>query len=429
MADFDLEQTDFERQLAVPPLSRSGFSDRLYRSVLARLEAEKAGVGPATRWRRRRSGRLRVVSVIGAAAVLLGLFMIPAVWWWRTGGSVPASVGGGVRNGAADGVSSVVRDDAEDAAEPMPSGLLLGLRHEPTESYRTVWIVRDKDGRIRATAQIGAIIAPFGMEFWRIEPVVSLSGDTRVRSFVAAPVPEQTSKTGGGTDADDGGSFAYREIPLFVGNRFASFAALDAAGKTTAVRVSAFPLLRRTADPVAERASGAGASGRFLTPDEAFALVSEPSPEWLPPSLRASYDWAIVREPGRWVGRFAETAGNGEGASVRRWREERLDLPEALVSHDRLCCEWPVIRSAEPDARDAFSSPAGDWLAAVTPSEVVFYAVFDGVPDTPSIGSLELRPGEVPIMAQWATGEYVAKWTEFLAGRGETAAFFDRMKK
>lgn len=420
MTDLDLEKTDEERQLAVPPLGRSGFPDRLRRSVLARLEAEEAGGGPATRQRGPRPGRLRAVGTAGVAAMLFGLFAVTAVWWWRTDGSVPASVGGGVRNSVADGVSGVVRDDAEGAGEPEPSGLLLGLRHEPTESYRTVWIVRDKDGRIRATAQIGAIVAPFGMEFWRIDPVVSQSGNTRVRSFVAASVPKQT-RTASRTDANDGGSFAsgsfaYREIPLFVGNRFASFAALDATGKTMAVRVSAFPLLRRPADPAAERDSGA--SGRFLTPDEAFALVAEPSPDRLPSSLRASYDWAIVREPGRWVGRFAEMAGNGEGAYLRRWREERLDLPEALVSHDRFCCEWAVVRAAEPNARDAFSSPAGDWLAVVTPSAVAFYAVFDGVPDTPRIGSLELRPGELPIMAQWATGEYVAKWTEFLTGLG-----------
>ena len=105
-------------------------------------------------------------------------------------------------------------------------------------------------------------------------------------------------------------------------------------------------------------------------------------------------------------------AGHGLGAT--RGYDFDYDVPIALTAAttgvSRRPPAWNAILDCVPDATDAIASPGGDVVVVVTPRRLWIYAV--------AAGRLTTRRGMVPlpvtanvVMAQWATGRSVSRWT------------------
>ncbi len=74
--------------------------------------------------------------------------------------------------------------------------------------------------------------------------------------------------------------------------------------------------------------------------------------------------------------------------------------------------DWILLRSSISGISDAYVSPNGDMLIAITKSEMRFFEARRGIP-----GKLLLKlPAEKIVMAQWATGTHVGDWTKELSG-------------
>jgi tetratricopeptide (TPR) repeat protein len=81
------------------------------------------------------------------------------------------------------------------------------------------------------------------------------------------------------------------------------------------------------------------------------------------------------------------------------------------VGSNELFPEWKQIKSAFPDAEDAFSSPSRDLLLVIVPGHLIVVPLRDGKLEKPAI---VIDQSVKPVMVQWATGKYVDAWTKEL---------------
>jgi hypothetical protein len=73
-----------------------------------------------------------------------------------------------------------------------------------------------------------------------------------------------------------------------------------------------------------------------------------------------------------------------------------------------------VIARKVPGLRDALSSPSGDLLVALTAESLQVFGVRNGAIGEALLTVPLATPKESVVMAQWATGQHVERWTREL---------------
>jgi hypothetical protein len=113
--------------------------------------------------------------------------------------------------------------------------------------------------------------------------------------------------------------------------------------------------------------------------------------------------WTLVRHAGAWRPQLAQQNGLGYcdlSADVD------MELPAAFTGPDRLDVPWDSLAQRIPGLVDSVSSPDGAWSVAITASEVMFVSrQAQSVKRVSAIKPLRL------VMAQWALGKHVARWS------------------
>ncbi|MEK6264876.1 MAG: hypothetical protein N2B06_08940 [Clostridium sp.] len=128
----------------------------------------------------------------------------------------------------------------------------------------------------------------------------------------------------------------------------------------------------------------------------------------------------LFRSEGKWqvsipLFRVYRHNGNGSnGKTVKEYINTDIKLPTKITSYDSLCIEWDEIKQKIPQAKDAVSSPNDDMLAVLTPSKLLVFTNPKLGIDKPSL-SIDVDENESIILNQWATGEYVDKWTKLIS--------------
>ena len=117
--------------------------------------------------------------------------------------------------------------------------------------------------------------------------------------------------------------------------------------------------------------------------------------------------WLLTREKGKWEAVALLQPGN---AACQYGGSLSLPLTEELVGHDVLRPEWASLQRQITGLQDAFTSPEGDLIVAVTKSQIEIYSLKGR-----RVGHRLLAlPADRVVMVQWATGKYVGKWAEGL---------------
>lgn len=361
MADQHLDRALLE-SLKTPPLKRRGFDDRLRARIMHRIEA---GTAPAA-GRRRLPGF--VLALAGLAAVVAVLLIKPDVQ--------PADVAGDAE-GAPSGDVEILQAK-ETAIHAWADGLLLGLRSDREAAaggrYRTLWIAPE-EGRLRLHAEGSGILVPYGLDFWYVNADDAGGGERlyahkAVSADALASKPAMLHKLG-----DEPG--VRREILVFAGQ---SYTVLEQAGDGGRQRL------------LTDLASLSAGKRHRLSPMEIAPLIDKDLAD-------AGANWSVVREGGRWTLRTLRAS---------------VPLDERAVVHDGLCVPWADIQAAEPEAVDAFCAPGKSWLAVMTGDVLLALPILDDGSLGGRALEIALSPGETPVLAEWATGGYVAKWTALL---------------
>ncbi len=287
---------------------------------------------------------------------------------------------------------------------PIHSALLLAFRSDTpdqpqTSEYRTLLIAPDKNG-LSVSVQGKGILLPHGDGFWKIDALHS-GGSQQI---IAHPAAQKLIRQQSASPVGEVRRFT--DKLLFVGNNVAALSELPEEASTGKGK----PEYRvKKIEDLTEKQTLAStkqdiALGNFLKDHSMENANGQGSGDASP--LWKNIDWRISRSKGKWV---AEVPAAASGDSSAAFKALSVDLPESVVSYDSLVCSWEAIRSIEPRAVDAVSSPDNSWLVIVTDRELKAYAYHNGIVPQPLL-NVPLKPNERLIMNQWALGNYVQDW-------------------
>ncbi|HEX2780756.1 MAG TPA: hypothetical protein VHM30_14740, partial [Gemmatimonadaceae bacterium] len=89
-------------------------------------------------------------------------------------------------------------------------------------------------------------------------------------------------------------------------------------------------------------------------------------------------------------------------------------VPPPVARRDPADRWMPALKQVYPKLDDVFVSPAGDLVVARVGQRLSAHHPMNGALGD-SVLEVELRPGALVVMAEWATGAHVERWTRELS--------------
>ena len=312
------------------------------------------------------------------------------------------------------------------------AGVLIGLREEretatSLSNYRTLWITND--GEIQEVYEIDNILFP-RKEFWKIEVISEKVNDQVKERLNIYPILGVQ-----GDDAADARGIAYagRYINLdFVGNNYVGVNITDNAYKghesMKYARTLAIDSYTTYQGVGIEEISGEDGTNAFLN---SFEQIKEKNPELKSIALDQEsffHSFVLKRNRGHWMMVSRLT-------SVTETNDEFIEVPiaikptQTLIAYDELTVSWNKIVEKVPQAIDAFNAPGNSFLLIRTPKYLMMYMIIgeNKLADKP-MQMIEIKETEEIIMAEWARGDFVKRWTDVVLKQGEKIIFVQSKK-
>lgn len=405
---------DFHKELESGPLEQPGFTPKLQRNIeeaIERKERTKPRVKP-----------LFCFAGLGAIAAAVLLFPWTTIFTQSNASSAVEA--------------AVITTEASTISSPAPisTALLIGLRteHEAKNSeagrvlqpvrystYRTMLIAPVR-GQLQKTSEGSGILMPYKQNFWKIDSLVHKT-KTDEFHYLSAHLADQPVKPEIFPDQADE-QFNRVETLLFAGNQYLSIAESEVSWRGNApyygdrIWVRTLPQLKEGHTmqfynkPVDKNHV---AITDLYDTGISSVLANVPVRSRTPVLGEISgQNWTIQREPGRWVGKVAETPRVGAATPDSYVLHDfPRELPDKVINHDDLCCSWSTIQASWPQATDALTSPMNDMIVIFEEGKLKFYPYAQAPGNAPQL-TLDLQPGEQLVMAQWATDHYVQEWID-----------------
>jgi len=311
------------------------------------------------------------------------------------------------------------------------SGVLLGLRiaGENGPAYQTLWVAAD-NRKLHPLLSSEGIFFPRNSGFWQLEvQEVSDNGrrktilwtrDVSSRDVLARNVSLKNPEDQAAKGSEETGT----RVINYISNDY------------VALEIERDGRQKLQILPVDNLSSSTGLKVSELIGDEGLELYINAAKQ----EIRAlqekgvpvedvetfednfEHNFGLVRKNGHWnlMGRVNYFSG---GVPQTKDFQLNMLLPANLVYYDFLCLRWQHIKDRVPDAVDAFTSPNKDIALIKTKSKLYVYAIRAEQLEGKPLAELTLKGGETVIMAEWATGSYVATWEKaFLANGAQTVS-------
>ncbi|GAA0178011.1 lipoprotein [Clostridium sediminicola] len=306
--------------------------------------------------------------------------------------------------------------------KPKDYNIPYSLTDSVTEpSYRTLWI--SYNGKyVCEVNEVPYILLPRKTGFWRIDTDRIVEKKYVKDYLYAYPIQSQVSKSKDDDIIPENAEFNDLIDINFIGNDYLSlnmnsaifFKESDQSYSYQLMRVvpidtinginiTPIPITEILGEP-GKQALKDGAISFLNSADEETKKSLETTPEYL--------SFGVVRDVGKWIikGRlnYVNEASRGNYAD--------FTIPiipsKDLVAHDNLYPSWNLIKEKVPEAVDAYSSPLENFIIVLTSKNILTYSVENGVIASEPLIDFPLQKDEIPIMSQWATGNYVNSWTK-----------------
>lgn len=300
--------------------------------------------------------------------------------------------------------------------EPI-AGVLLGLRGERNDeteesSYRTLWITND--GEIQEVYEIDNILFP-RKEFWKME-VVKEAGKERLQIYAITGTPSNVKE-----EIVYNYPAEYVDVE-FVANNYISILtsdknSYDRSDMTEGKTIGVDGYNEYTPVPI-ETFYGESGRQAFLssliqaTDETEEALMANPETEKFIDS------YILRRHHGNWMMESRFQLGDD---SIKVPIALRADIN--LVTYDELTIPWSKVRERVPQALDAFNAPGNSFMLVRTPKYLMMYRILGGELAEEPLQVIEIKEEEEIIMAEWARGEFVKRWTDMAAKEGSKIIF------
>ena len=321
---------------------------------------------------------------------------------------------------------------ANDSLFEPRAGVLIGLRGERDEEtleqdYRTLWITND--GEIQEVYEVDNILFP-RKEFWKLEVQRDeVDGTEKERLNIYAI-------TGTPSNVKDKIDYNYPSTFLeveFVGNNYVSLVSTESddasnANMPKAMTVSVDnynnyrPANINDLDPKDGVTAFISSADQVIEREEALEkeTVSKEN-------LFSSF--ILKRHHGYWMMESRLLAMNEEN------EEQVYKVPIALkpvrdiVTYDDLTVPWVSVKERVPQAIDAFNAPGNSFLLVRTPKYLMMYNIIgvNEIAEEP-LQLIEIKQEEDIIMAEWARGEFVKRWTDVVSEHGRKIIFVQNRK-
>ncbi|NEW08002.1 hypothetical protein GK047_18545 [Paenibacillus sp. SYP-B3998] len=406
---------NLHKELESGPLQESGFTSKLQRNIeraIDRKERAKPRVKP-------------FLCLAGLSAIVGAALLFP----WDTIHTKSDAAS------AVDFPAQVEAQATSSSPAPISTALLIGLRteHEAEGTKRTLnslrystyrtMLIAPVRGKLQKTSEGSGILMPYKQNFWKIDSLVNKT-KTDEFHYLSAHLADQPVKEETFTD-DPLEELNHVETLVFAGNQYLSVKETEEAWSGTApyqadrIWVRTLPQLKEGhatqfyKKPIDKN----HVSMTDLYGPNISGVLSNLSTtvKRLPSETQGEItgqSWTVQRQPGRWVGKIAETPSPSSSSPDRYvLRDFPRELPDKVVNHDVLCCSWNDLRSSWPNATDALSSPMNDMIVIFEEDKLKFYPYGQAPNNDPQL-TIDLQPGEQLVMAQWATDHYVQEWID-----------------
>ncbi|MBJ6360692.1 hypothetical protein ACFOQM_05150 [Paenibacillus sp. GCM10012307] len=402
------------KPLEAPPFRKNGFDKALQDRILRQaflLDQEDAV------HRSRRKLGIALTGGMAIAMMFAAFFILQLPSANKQLQSIPTEKTGS--QGAAGAMNSL----ADSYNATFKSALLIGLRtdhggdneHYPYSEYRTVLVAPDS-GQLHQITSGDGILMPYKMGFKEIATkskthsgkevqVLSVSQASVQKKKTAEPSADQKktvfpSKV---TESPYSGDTLTSEKLTFAGNRYIAVEQ-QVTGELSTKGARSYVWVKHIEQLDADRSLDFSANTELHVPLSDF-LPNTSNQGGLDNDLQ----WTVERKPGRWTAQFPEQSNLNAKIPVLP-----ATMPKELISFDQLSTPWEEIWQRQPQAMDAYSSPAGETVAVVTGQKISFYLNTNSLAPQPAL-ELPLKQGELIVMMQWATESYVERWKHEVA--------------
>lgn len=322
-----------------------------------------------------------------------------------------------ILNSSNGGYGGTEEEDKTLVTEPI-AGVLIGLRGARDEitdeaSYRTLWITND--GEIQDVYEVEDLLFP-RKEFWTLK-VLPGSEENKGETLEIKAITGNLKNLEQAPFIND----QNKKIDLtFLGNNYLSLRTWgeewNDVSETMTISVDAKDLN----DPISIRnVDGEEAETSFTLSME--EIVGEQEVLSLPPDSLDEYMESFI---------LKRHHGNWRMVSEVILNDVKIQVPIAykpsknLVTYDEQPLSWKEIKKSVPQAEDAFCAPGNSFMLVRTSKYLMMYE-FDGnqgLADQP-LQKIEIGDDEKIIMAEWARGDFVSRWTDVVSIRGQRIIF------
>lgn len=310
--------------------------------------------------------------------------------------------------------------DSPDAFEPR-AGVLIGLKGERDKdtgdsNYRTLWITND--GELQDVYEIDDILFP-RKEFWTLKV---LPGDEENNKETL----EIEAITGAlkGIDQEFIQDYEGDSLELsFVGNNYLSLLTKEKLSDLTYETIQAMTLSLDNKN--------------LFTPVSIGNLEGQEGETAFSISLQESIGNENLRNIdleslNQFENNFILKRHHGNWRMVARisleGQEVRIPIAykpsERVVTYDDLPITWREIKRKIPQAQDAFCAPGRSFLLVRTPKYLAMYSIDanNRLSEAP-LQRIEIDETDEIIMAEWARGDFVNRWTNVVEDIGQRIIF------
>jgi hypothetical protein len=301
------------------------------------------------------------------------------------------------------------------------SGILLGIRtpkkvqspYDTKEfSYRTLWISA-KDKSLQPIIETDDLLLPRKTGFWKVG--VNREIDKGVINdviFAHTLLQQSSSNVSTSIGSIDNNKSVYNSI-LYVGNDFISTEAFNSVNNNLTVRLKMEPVDNILSDKGVQISDFAGQSGNdALKKAKKEFVMSLNKPNIVETDRYIEEEnFGLVRKTGHW---FFKGRISFIGNNKTEYSDFNINLiPSSnLIHYDTLYLPWTLIKDKVPEANDAFTSPNKDLALIISGSKLLIYSINNGSLSDEPLKRIKLQEGDSVVMAEWATGDYVDKWSK-----------------